>query len=89
MKTFEIEKKKTSAYEIYLKSVPDGSCSCFLCCQKKNVKIEDMISRSIPDLLDISPKPIISSSQRILKVHVHNYFLEFVKNKMMQYLGTY
>ena len=82
MKTFENIEKNTSTYEIYLKSLPDGSCSCFLCCQK-NVKIEDKISRSIPNLLDISPKPIISSSQRILKVHVHNHFQEFILSKKL------
>ena len=34
-----------------------------------------------PEFLDISPKPINSSSQRILKVHVHNHFQEFILSK--------
>ena len=62
--------------------------------KKKKKKCEDngqdQQEYSRPESLDISPKPIISSSQQILKVHVHNHFQEyFVQKKMMQYLGTY
>ena len=64
-------------------SVPDGSCSCLFCFQKKcEDRGQDQQEYPRPEFLDISPKPIISSSQRILKVHVHNHFQEyFVKKK--------
>ena len=87
----KIIEKNTSAYEICLKSVPAGSISCFFCFQNNfEDRGQDQQVYPRPEFLDISPKPIISSSQPIFKVNIHNHFQEyFVKKKVMQYLGTY
>ena len=62
-----------------VKICPDCSCSCFFHFQKNcEDRGQDQQEYPRPKFLDISPKPINSSAQQVLKVHVHNHFQEFI-----------
>ena len=64
MKTLKNIEKYTSVYEICLKSVPESSCSCFFCFQKRcEDRGQDQQKYPTPQFLDISPKSMCWCSQ--------------------------